>query len=326
MRTKFLQVCVILLTFFGVTPTAFGSQIYSEVYENDFGLTDIKNASSGIVQSTIVPSQVTRSDMYGSISQSAAASALLSGNSLPTIRIKTDAQAVTLPSWGCPPNTPINVCTPPTGPPLGDSEIRAFAFVYDGLSVSNAPSNGSFKFSYQISGTVGQANTAPAGSNPFNTGAVNLLAVANPASITPPAPSNDYYDTDTPPWVVVNKNAVYSLGTNNYSTASSLLVPYVNGTASYQLGLLSYSECQTSVPGSCQSYSDFSNTLKITSLEVLDSTGHVVSGARVQSESGVNYLNLPTDTPEPTPLFLVAGSLALLIALRRIIRPAEPGA
>ena len=290
------------------------SQIYADVYENDFSLFVQNMAATGIVQSTLTPADTSRIDPAGNgfISQYASATASLSPSTAPTVRIQTYAKGETL----------VDLCSPYACSLEGDSEIRSQAFVSDTLSVTSGPPTGSLVFSYHLDGSVHGTGTDSEHS-PFSTvyytGAVDLFAAANPAAFVALPPSNEYFDGvyDTAPsWSIVNPDSLYTLGAYNYAIDSSLVVPYTHGVGSYELGLLTYAECENWGTGSCDTEIDFGSTLKITGLTVLDANGSVVPDAGVTSQSGLDYTKLSAAVPEPSLFLPVAGMVASLVLKR----------
>jgi hypothetical protein len=66
----------------------------------------------------------------------------------------------------------------------------------------------------------------------------------------------------------------------------------------------------------CNATSDYFDTVRITSAQVFDSSGNLVQGATITSDTGFNP-NATPSVPEPSSLLLLGSGLLYLIVLRR---------
>ena len=95
-------------------------------------------------------------------------------------------------------------------------------------------------------------------------------------------------------------------------------VPYSDGYVGLQATFSAFAECDSSYGGDCLALSNFSETAMFGDAVVLDSSGNIVPGATVTSQSGYDYTQaLVEGTPEPGTLGMVVVGLAALAFWQR---------
>lgn len=277
------------------------SEVFSQLAVNNTQPTT-DSAAAGTVQAQLTPAQTGYSNSSGSDYASGLAIASLQGQAVVRLQASTYA----------------NVTSPGVNAGFDDSTaMNSQVFIYDTLAVSNAPQNGSFVFTYHLDGSASDTLTGNAGTafgGAIWSNQTYLEALSNPGT-----PYIDPYTGETQEGTDIldpQSTGTYSLS-NNYTLA----VPYTNGTGSYQLGLVSDTQCLLAafyVQGSCSQNLNFGSTLEITGLEVLDANGNPVPNAVVTSASGLNYLALaPVPEPASLGLAIVAIAFAAVCALRK---------
>jgi hypothetical protein len=104
------------------------------------------------------------------------------------------------------------------------------------------------------------------------------------------------------------------------ATALAVSIPYDPSNApDVSLSIFVNVSCvQRGQAGTCSAEADFLDPLQVTGAQVYDSSGNLVPGAEVISESGFNPNDIPVATPEPSSLLLMAsGLLTFGVAFRR---------
>jgi hypothetical protein len=92
-----------------------------------------------------------------------------------------------------------------------------------------------------------------------------------------------------------------------------------DGNTLLYLQLSSHMVCDVGYTGVCSGSSDFIDPLSITGAEVFDSSGALVSGISVISESGFNpNAGTPIPAPEPPSLLLLGAGLLALIGTAKL--------
>ena len=190
------------------------------------------------------------------------------------------------------------------------SSSSAQASAQDRFVVVNGPPQGFIRFEFVISGT--QAFTL--------------------TNISPLGQTND--DLNTELLMLADQNYIllslrYNLGIVSQTVFFDL--PFSNGLVSETLLFSSLTRCisgggvDPNATLSCNAAGDFSHTLSIAGLGVLDSNHQQVVGASLLADSGFNYPTLAAaQVPEPSTLSLVGGFLCILLGSSR--RPSTPPA
>lgn len=108
------------------------------------------------------------------------------------------------------------------------------------------------------------------------------------------------------------------------TTDLTVLVPFGAGQligggvtqVEVEMFLESFISCSVANGDTCSADADFSDTVMVTGLSVLDANFNPVPGAVVTAESGINYNDIQS-TPEPSTLFLLGVPLLILGRLRK---------
>jgi hypothetical protein len=191
---------------------------------------------------------------------------------------------------------------------------EAFANMVDGYTVSStAGPNGFVQFNYLVHGTQalsGRGETTMELLWAKNGGPVFLAFRAQNGSSTGPTVNiNGTYVTSLPGMAITTDSITMN-------TALSFLVP-ANAGEHFDLNMVFYG---SAIPGASTGLSspssiadDFFGTLALTSINVLDSQGAVVSGAQVLRDSATAVMA----TPEPGSMLLVSAALAAIALLRK---------
>jgi len=108
-----------------------------------------------------------------------------------------------------------------------------------------------------------------------------------------------------------------ALALSSGTTILNVTTPITNGIATLELELSSALYCSVAARSVCNASSDFSDPLTITGAEIVDSTGNVVQGVPIVSESGFNpnASFVPVNTPESSSISMLAMGLLGLAVL-----------
>lgn len=121
-------------------------------------------------------------------------------------------------------------------------------------------------------------------------------------SLSPPG-------TDLRKGIPISLKLVY--GPSGYDSSTQL---YSYSPVWFYIDLTVDGDCSVGATGEdtaiCAADSNFQDTLRVTGLEALDSSGNPIPGATLVAASGYNY-NGPAGVPEPATLVLLATALAL---------------
>lgn len=117
--------------------------------------------------------------------------------------------------------------------------------------------------------------------------------------------------------IAFNYGNSYVLDGSGALNTLQVIVPYEFGAAQVTIGLGASARCIVYGPSTdCNANVDFSQTARITGLQVLDTNGNVVTGATITTGSGTDYN--ASAVPEPSSLLLLSSTtFALIPKLRR---------
>jgi hypothetical protein len=104
-----------------------------------------------------------------------------------------------------------------------------------------------------------------------------------------------------------------SLYLQNGTSSFSISTPLMGGTADFSFTLNASAQCYDA--SSCTSIADALDPVNITGASVYGSTGSLISGATVISQSGFNPNAIPT--PEPSSLVLLGTGLLALVGIAK---------
>jgi len=162
--------------------------------------------------------------------------------------------------------------------------------LYD-FSVSSGPSSGTIVLDLTATGTT-------------------LSTVTGCSGCVPNVDVQFEYTTDGQSFNPVF-NTSGSIVLSNGTTPIAVSIPYDPSDApEVALSIFANVSCvQRGQAGTCSAAANFLDPLQITGAQVYDSSGNLVSGAVVTSESGFNPNGIPVSTPEPSSLLLMASGL-----------------
>ena len=194
----------------------------------------------------------------------------------------------------------------------GSATAEALVSFSDGLSITNAPVVGYIDVFVTTEGLTSVA----CGSNNCNPTETRISGYGSGGSGNIAA--NGYLQ---PPAAVPDGTTTYDLRIPYDFTAFGSAYSGI-ATALFSLTLDSKAGCGSGVPYSpCSAVTDFSHTAFVSEVALSNSSGQLVAGTTIQSDSGTNYNGIvPTPVPAPAMAWPLAGSMLGMLFRRRLRR------
>jgi hypothetical protein len=180
----------------------------------------------------------------------------------------------------------------------------AQSYIFDFLTLSGAPSSGFLQFAFDVDGTVSTTIVVEPGGG-YTEGATAPLFLVE---------TNGGTNQVT---VISNANSVFS-GQFIVDIAYSGLNPTLDLILSTQAHC-GVSASTLGASQSCVAVANYSDTVTIAGVGVLDANGNLIPGATVESSSGVFYPTLAS-APEPAFTLLLAPILAAILVAKNRTR------
>jgi hypothetical protein len=209
-------------------------------------------------------------------------------------------------------NSSTTIGSGPVSATTGSGVAIAGLNVSDGLTVVGGPDSGLLALNFAMSGSL---STATSGSTTFaNTAAVGGTFSVNATSTELNAHSQNGPGGNTGPMFLT------------FPSTWSVLLPYSGGFANMDLRLNSTATTNDACfgIGTCTelAWGSLGHTFTLGSIQVLDQSGQLVSGAYALGDSGISYNSLPpASVPDTASTMLMLGlGLSMLAGHRRCRR------